>query len=135
MGSDNTSHHQPGLGPAHHHEAQGNTLGCADTADAGKAAATAAAAGSAVVATGAHVQAAGTPARAATAPQLDVAHTSSYESAGTGTGRGSHQLKSSSKQQHGQGFVPRKDANDNVPCFVQTSALFTNVSTSTCFQV
>jgi hypothetical protein len=42
---------------------------------------------------------------------------------------GHQQYKSTpSKQQYGQGFVPRKDSNDNIPCFVQTSALFTNVS-------
>lgn len=59
-----------------------------------------------------------------------AAHTSSHDSAGTGMVQaGQQQYKSTpSKQQYGQGFVPRKDSNDNIPCFVQTSALFTNVS-------
>jgi hypothetical protein len=75
--------------------------------------------------------------RAEAAFLLNGAHTSSYDSAGTGhlhaamhqqaagSPRRSYQAK-----QNGQrnGFVPRKDSNDNIPCFVQTSALFTNVS-------
>lgn len=67
------------------------------------------------------------------ASPVEPAHTSSHDSAGTGHGAGAQgaqqqQYKSAPKQQYGQGFVPRKDSNDNIPCFVQTSALFTNVS-------
>jgi hypothetical protein len=68
---------------------------------------------------------------AATAANAEGAHTSSHDSAGTG-----HEQKhkasvpASPKQQYGQGFVPKKDTSDQVPCFVQTSALFTNVSSS-----
>lgn len=69
--------------------------------------------------------------RAEAAFLLNATHTSSHDSAGTG-----QHLQQAAHQQHGsprkgasgQGFVPRKDSNDNIPCFVQTSALFTNVS-------
>lgn len=69
----------------------------------------------------------------AAALPAEPAHTSSHDSAGTGHGAGAQgaqqqQYKSTPKQQYGQGFLPRKDSNDNIPCFVQTSALFTNVS-------
>lgn len=60
-------------------------------------------------------------------------HTTSHDSAGTchtfnkGTAVPKHQQATGygSSPSH---FVPRKDSNDNIPCFVQTSALFTNVS-------
>jgi len=68
--------------------------------------------------------------RAGAALLLEAALTSSHDSAGTGLlHSSSQQSKHSAKQPYGQQtFVPRKDANDNIPCFVQTSALFTNVS-------
>lgn len=54
--------------------------------------------------------------------------TSSHDSAGTGVlqlGQQQQQLRTPSSK---QGAAARKDTQDQVPCFVQTSALFTNVS-------
>lgn len=74
--------------------------------------------------------------RAGAALLLEAALTSSHDSAGTGLLHSStHQSRHSAKQPYGQQtLVPRKDANDNIPCFVQTSALFTNVSARLSFE-
>jgi hypothetical protein len=70
------------------------------------------------------------PAAPAAAIPATQPHTSSHDSAGTGHtfNKGAADPKQQ-QQASGYGhFVPRKDSNDNIPCFVQTSALFTNVS-------